>query len=318
MDAADHGLAVLCPVPEAFRIDVVGSDAVAVLHNLTTNDVRHLEVGGGCETFFTNVRGQVLVHGIAVRLQDRMSVVGLHPDPTAVAEHIDRYIIREDAQVLDRSEETITLLLAGKGLMEMLRSVAEAVGAPGPVSDQGTPAGIGPLPASPDLVPVRLPWRRPMIWINAGADLAGAVQQAVQSTDAHRLTRAEFEALRIESRWPKPGAEIGDKTLPQELDRDSQAISFTKGCYLGQETVARLDARGQVQKKLCLLRLPAGTSARGSDPVLSGAQEVGRLTSVAGHPDGTQVALAYLKRGFFEGQQPLCVGGTPAEYVSHR
>ncbi|RMF37331.1 MAG: hypothetical protein D6753_17755 [Planctomycetota bacterium] len=324
MSVSDRRLAVLWPVPSAFRIDVVGPDALSVLHNLTTNDVRRLEIGSGCETFLTNVRGQVLVHAITVRLPDRMAIMGLHPEPESLRAHIDRYIIREEAEVRDRSSDTETLVLVGRdaatGLQAMRANAALAaaakVGNAEPIdgSTEDNAADASAANAT-DLVHANLPWSIPAVWINASRDVSDRLRAVLQELDVHRLSETEFEGLRVAARWPKPGAEIGDKTLPQELDRDAQAISFTKGCYLGQETVARLDARGQVQKKLALLQLPAGLSAAPSDPVTCDDQVAGVLTSVAAQPDGSSLALAYLKRGFFDGSQPLQVGGVPVTFL---
>jgi folate-binding protein YgfZ len=129
-------------------------------------------------------------------------------------------------------------------------------------------------------------------------------------------SEAEFEWRRILSFWPRAGREIVEKSLPQELDRDAQAISFTKGCYLGQETIARLDARGQLQKKVCLLRIKTTTALPTGEAISRDGQPIGSVTSVAVDASaGCSLALAYLKRGNFEVGTALMCGSHSAEVI---
>ena len=118
----------------------------------------------------------------------------------------------------------------------------------------------------------------------------------------------DFERQRIASFWPLSGREILEKSIPQELDRDPSAISFTKGCYLGQETIARLDAIGQLQKKLCAVQINASAVVEPGAALMKADQQVGQITSAVLAANGNHVlALAYLRRGNFEpGLQLTC------------
>jgi folate-binding protein YgfZ len=116
-----------------------------------------------------------------------------------------------------------------------------------------------------------------------------------------------WETLRIKNFWPWYGVDIDERNLPQEIGIDARAISFNKGCYLGQETVARLDALGQVQKKLALVELHTDSDWRFSEPtelMLSG-KSIGTVSS-ASPSDATQnnrrlwIGLAMLRRGYME------------------
>jgi folate-binding protein YgfZ len=106
------------------------------------------------------------------------------------------------------------------------------------------------------------------------------------------------------------GEDIWEKCIPQELDRNAQAISFTKGCYLGQETIARLDALGQIQKKLCLLKID-GTSVQPGTAILADDKEVGTVSSVAPESDAT-FALGVIRRGYFDSGTVLTCNGAQA------
>ena len=96
--------------------------------------------------------------------------------------------------------------------------------------------------------------------------------------------QAAFDAARIEWGFPLVGHDISDANLPQEIARDKLAISFTKGCYLGQETVARIDALGHVNKTLVGLRFAGSTLPPAGSELLAGDQAVGQVTSSAYSP----------------------------------
>ena len=110
---------------------------------------------------------------------------------------------------------------------------------------------------------------------------------------------ASFHCVRTLAGFPWYGVDLDETNLPQEADRDALAISFTKGCYLGQETVARLDALGQVQRKLVRWSITGGVPAAGAT-LVAGEKTVGRLTSVAADDRGGAIAIGFARRSHFE------------------
>lgn len=111
------------------------------------------------------------------------------------------------------------------------------------------------------------------------------------------MARGDDEALaavRVASGWPLAGVDFGEAALPQELSRTTQAVSFTKGCYLGQETVARLDALGRVNKQL--VRVVAAEPIAAGSELVDGDKVVGTVTTVA-HVAGGFAGLAMVRRG---------------------
>ena len=134
---------------------------------------------------------------------------------------------------------------------------------------------------------------------------------------ARRAGPQAFEARRIEAGFPSYGPDISDKNLPQELARDARAISFTKGCYLGQETVARIDALGHVNQTLVGVRFENGASVSpGLELTVAGAA-AGRVTSAAYSPLlQAPLALAYVRRGSNQPGTRLDSPVGPAEVVS--
>jgi folate-binding protein YgfZ len=106
------------------------------------------------------------------------------------------------------------------------------------------------------------------------------------------------DIVRIEAGTPWFGRDVTDENLPQEVDRTPLAISFTKGCYLGQETVARLDAMGHVNRTLCGVRFPGPEVPSVGGEIRIDEKVVGRITSACWSPRlGTPLALAYMRRG---------------------
>jgi folate-binding protein YgfZ len=116
-----------------------------------------------------------------------------------------------------------------------------------------------------------------------------------------------WETLRIKNFWPWYGVDIDERNLPQEIGIDARAISFNKGCYLGQETVARLDALGQVQKKLALveLRTDSGWKFSGPTELMLSGKSIGTVTSASPSDTiengrGLWIGLAMLRRAHME------------------
>jgi ADP-ribose pyrophosphatase len=131
-----------------------------------------------------------------------------------------------------------------------------------------------------------------------------------------RATAAAWEAARIEAGTPT-SIDIPEKTLPQELDRDRRAISFTKGCYLGQETVARIDALGHVNRRLVAVAIDGGFHHAAGAVVRAGDEIVGRLTSVGYSPAlGGWLGLGLLHAKALDAGRSLEVDGDPARVVA--
>lgn len=257
-------------------VDVMGTDATQILNNLTTAEIKSLHPGQNTETFFTEVRGRTIGHGILIRTESGFRFVGAAGQSESIAAHIDRYTIREDAVATVRDDEFSAQIHKANESIANPNEVARCVQA---VLFQTN-------------------------WIGAATQIElFSIQDADQSGDpAVQL----FHDRRIAAGYPWHGIDFDHTNLPQEVDRDAAAISFTKGCYLGQETVARLDAMGQVQKKLIKLvvldgQLKVGDKILPSDQSMGG-KPIARVTSI--DSGGTEV-LAMVRRVWFESTGPL-------------
>lgn len=299
--AAPNGL--ILSLPTLAILDLDGKDATAILHNLTTNGIKTLQVEGdenpgiGVETFVTNVKGKCLGHVLAFRTSSGFRLIGAGPTAVSqngtsqsqtIAAHADRYTIREDAVPTVMDDQYRAWLMVG---------VREPTPAPDLSRRSVTVDGV-------EVNSYVVPWVGPMDGLPARLLLvptqAACSVEAILATfteagviaDPGRVvvidggaSVASFHAMRVASGFPWYGIDMDDSHLPQEVGREPQTISFTKGCYLGQETVARLDALGQVQKMLVpwALDLPANAPPPPADTKLfcGGEKPVGRLTSVA-------------------------------------
>jgi len=291
---ASAGTVFWAILPPRDTLFVTGRDAVRFIDNFQTAKVATLAPQTGTEAFFTDGRGQVIALANIFRPGSveggTGNVDGLWIDlPPGLAgrlrDHLEHYHIREDVEFRDASADRAGLLIGGPGAAAWL---AAGAGASPRLSITPPPGRLGHHPARLGGIAVHVAHND---WfgsggfhlITAAADrprlIAWLTDQGLPEVEAARL-----EEWRILAANPDP-ADIPDKTLPQELGRDARAISFTKGCYLGQETVARLDALGHVNRRLVTLAIdgsPPATPAAvmqttGSIP--GGGAPVGTITS---------------------------------------
>ena len=303
-------------LPSISVLDVLGKDAARIANNLCTADVVTLETGQGREAFVTDIRGKTVGHVCIFRADDGLRMIGAGPaafdsvgtmpspnQASAIAAHLDRYTLREQSVPEDKSDSLVGIVIdvptasrcesplteiAGEAKSIDLRSVSFTLG-------QSTPSLFSGNA-------YQMPW-----W-QGGAMLLiiepGATRVATDyliSINANEASMAEFHRLRIENRFPWFGVDLDASHLPQEADRDQNAISFTKGCYLGQETIARLDAMGQVQKKLVQWRLSCPATPVAGMELKDGDRVVGRLTSIASQDAPNEfLALGFARRTHFE------------------
>jgi folate-binding protein YgfZ len=197
----------------------------------------------------------------------------------ALVKHLDKYLFREQVTLHDRTVEWGELLVAGPAAEMYVRDV---------------PNSLTCMPSA---------WTPGQNFVVVGPRTDVEVWgERIVSAGVISCNIAALDALRIEAGYPIDGVDVTDKNLAQEVNRIERTISFQKGCYLGQETVARLDALGHVNKMLVGLKFAESgierVMPRGID-LTAGGQVVGQVTSAAFSPRlGMPVALAYVKQGY--------------------
>jgi len=285
--------------PSVSVISVIGEDRQRLLNGLVTCDVLALEPGRGTFGFFTDVKGHVLAD-VAVRATSDRLWLEL-PDSSIVdmAQHIEKYIVADRVEVL---------VPEAFGLLTLLGPRAGEVAA--------ELAGSQPLPAGPwDLeeaviegheavisaegrygVPAVSFWMSPSV----AGDLSKTLLDMADPGDLSRVGGEAVEVVRVEEGMPVFGRDYGEENLPQETGLDD-AVSYSKGCYLGQEVVARLEHRGQVARRVTRLSFPPGEPPAVGCALLMEERDAGRVTSVVPSPVGQQgTALAMLQRRALE------------------
>ena len=243
------------------QIEITGADRAQFLHNLCTNEVRKLAAGEGCEAFLLNVKGHIVGHVLLFVGPNSIVLETVPGQAEKLIGHLDRYLIREDVQLYDRSAQPSAqpiekqwgeLLLAGPRAEAIL--IEQGLKMPHEVRCAHSAAELRGIPV----------WIRRVDLVGPGAFLIASpmetldrVSQAIVAAGADWCATDVFDTVRIEQGMPWYGRDISEETLPQEIDRNAQAISFIKGCYLGQETVARIDALGHVNRLLRGVRFSA-------------------------------------------------------------
>jgi folate-binding protein YgfZ len=260
---------------------VTGPDAAEYLQGQLTNDVEALSPGDGQYAALLDRKGHMQGDMRVLRPSAEELLLDTEPEALAAARrHLEMYSIGRDVKVTDVSEERTILSLIGPRAVD----VAGTAALPENACEASTVAGVECL-AVGTRVGIDL--------IAATAD-AGRLREALGEAGAVEVSPEAAEILRIEAGVPRFGAEMGTETMPAEAGIVADAISFTKGCYIGQETVARLHYKGRPNRHLRGLRLSA--PAEPGAALALGEKEVGKLGSAAVSPALGPIGLAILRR----------------------
>ncbi|HEY4307808.1 MAG TPA: glycine cleavage T C-terminal barrel domain-containing protein [Pirellulales bacterium] len=302
----------LVDLSDRTQIELTGADRQSFLHNLSTNEVRRLATGAGCEAFLCNVQGHTLALVNIFCGAETLVIETVPGEEAKLLKHLDKYLIREKVELHGRSEPWAELLLAGPRAESLLQGSANAL------LQRTFDSVTGQLANVPVSIR-RVDFTQPTgFLISCDRTLAGDLWKHLRDAGARPCGREAFEIARIEAGTPFYGRDLTDGNLPQELARDARAISFTKGCYIGQETVARLDALGHVNRTLCGVRF-AGPEVPpvGIEFTDDAGKSLGQVTSAAFSPRlNAPLALAYVRRGSNAPGTKIATAAGPAEVIS--
>ena len=269
---------------------VSGPDATSFLQSIVSQDLAPVGVGQTVASLLLQPQGKLDVAFRATLRErgDDGDVWWLDCEPQ-MAERLvtglSRFKIRVKAEIEDRSATCACGSIVGTRDV----SVDDAVTEPAPTgASRGRAHASGPV-------------RIDTVWgEHAGLDLVGdpgAVDRWLDAAGIRRGASDELEVLRIESGIPAQGVDVDDGTIPQEAFLERDAVSFTKGCFIGQELVCRIDARGHVNRFLRRLELPGGVVPPHGSDVHHGGKVVGVVTSAVADPgEDRVVALAMIRR----------------------
>ena len=273
------------------RLVVSGEDAVDLLERLSTNALTELAVGEGAATVLTTNKGRILDLLLVLRREADLLVLTGPGNQGRVSEWVDFYTFVEDVSVEDLTSTTAMLGVVGPGAAAVVEAVTGVAAAELALyeSRAGTVGGVEALVVRGD------PVGEPGYHVVVAADARQVALDALLSVDAVQVGAEALDLVRIERGVPAFGHELSEDFNPLEAGL-IDIISFTKGCYVGQEVVARLNTYDKVQKRLMRMRWSAGAGpGPGAKLVLDGRQ-VGVVTSAAVSPDGGGVGLGYVRR----------------------
>jgi folate-binding protein YgfZ len=282
----------------AGKLVLTGPDAPMFLGNLCTNDVKNLPLGGGCEAYFCDPRAKVQFQAwiYHVRLADGRHAMWVETNPgrnADLAKYLDRYLISERVEIADRTAEFAQLHLAGPAAKAVLE---KALG--DPVPDVAEFLHFERTFGANATCSVR---RRDPLGL-PGYDLVCLVERAegvrgmLVAAGAAPAGPDVFETLRVEAGTPFFGPDIDANRFVMEVGRAERAVSYTKGCFLGQEPIVMArDRAGHVNRAFLTLKVLGGGPLPAGSKVFHDGQEVGVVTSSVASPRVGVVALAYLR-----------------------
>lgn len=289
-------------------LELTGEDRSRFLGSQMTSDVAALGPGEANYGLFVSAKGRVEADAVVLAGSDRLLIELPAGCSVAIGERLSKYVIVDRVEI-DSSAGWRALTLAGPRAPELLTTV------------------LGEAPAEPwrhraascaghELWAAYQPlFRRPAftLWQRPGS-VADILARLVAEEGVVPVGWRALEGHRVELGWPAFGRDFGPENFPQECGLEDDAVSYTKGCYLGQEVVARIHYRGGVQRRLCQLRLTGVEAGALGSSLLGEGREVGRLTSFAALPEG-ELGLAILHRRAEAGAKLEVEGGGTAEVV---
>jgi len=287
------------------KLRVLGEDRARLLHAMTTQDVKSLNPGPGCYAFFLNAQGRIL-GDVNVFCREDHFLLDTEPETRQkLFDHIDRYIIADDVTLEDATGEIATIALEGP----QAAAILDRLGAPAPEMDYSTRDWDGMIIA-----------RVTSTGAGGFSIFLDAAKKGdlIASLDAEGIAEAtadDARVVRIEHGRPRYGEEITERYLVQETAQ-LQAVSFSKGCYLGQEIVERVRSRAQIHRVLRRIEVDlsdtppaAGSKLKSAD----GQADAGEIASATFSPAlGKVAALAYVRTQFAEPGMELRLGDVRA------
>jgi folate-binding protein YgfZ len=253
-----------------------GPDAVTYVHDQLTNDVEGLEPGTGCYAALLDRKARMQADLRVLRIAaDELLLDCDETGREALGAHLGRYRVGRDVEFENLAESHVVLSVIGPA--------AASATAAGPLAPEHAhrEATVGGRPAR-------------AVATDLGSEDLAAIEAALAEGGVERVDAVAAEIARVESGRPRFGREMTTETIPQEAGINERAVSFSKGCYIGQETVARLHYRGKPNRHLRGLRLsdqaPAGAAVRLGD------RELGRIGTAVLSPALGPIALAVLRR----------------------
>ncbi len=301
--------AALVDRSERGRIAAVGADRLTYLHAMLTNDIASLRPGTGCYAAYLTPQGRMIADMLVLELGD-LTLVDVESSARAVVlQKLEQFIFSEDVRLSDLTSELAGLRVCGPRAADVLAATFSPVGQGG-----GVPFSLADLSTLSEYHSLRASFHGTSVVIAADRELgvpafdlylnreqAGPFEDALRASGAVTASPGAADVLRIEAGRPRFGVDMDETTIPLEAGIEQRAISFTKGCFPGQEVITRVLHRGhgRIARKLVGLRCEGGVEPAAGDVVMAGDREAGKVTSATMSPVlECPIALGYVQRDF--------------------
>jgi aminomethyltransferase len=296
---AAHTSAIVIDRSDLGMLKFTGKSRLDLINRMSTQGVLNLQPGEGAATILTTDIGRIIDR--LLLYADRESVYCLTGEDNAdnIAAYLRRFVFfMDDFQVEDLSASTVVLAVYGSKPGPALTELFDPVDIPLHHWKQGDLNGAPIYLHRTDAI------AGAGYFVTCHEDDRLALEQALLAASITPAGEEAFEVLRIESRQPRFGRELTLDYIPLETGLWAD-VSFNKGCYTGQEIIARLESRGRLAKRL--VHLTAAGPIQAGDALMAGKKSAGAVTSASTGPLGTQ-ALGYVKSAVLEQNQPLTAG----------
>lgn len=292
-------------------IEVTGAEALMFLNGLITNDVKTLEDNSWMLAAFPNVQGRLLAFARVMRLGDKFLFDTESASFETVLNNLSRFTLAGDFRVADLSNEINMLSIQGAKAKEIVRNL---------FGDEAADIKDNHITSINNGFIIRATHTAEDGFdIFVDAKNFDEVKTSLLNEGAKLISKDALEVLRIEAGIPRYGVDMNETTVVLETGLDD-AVSFTKGCYVGQEIIARIHFRGHVAKKLTGISFEENVSVKPEDKIKTpdGAKEIGRITSVAFSPKLQKtIALGFVRYEHLADGKELLVISDERELKAH-
>ncbi len=282
-------------------LKATGDDSLDLLNRLSTNRVDHLEPGHWAPTVLTSDRGRIVDLLCVVHAAECVYLLTSPGQQQPVIEWLDKYTIMEDLEVEDVSGSMAVIALAGNEAAEALNLATDE---PDYLPGQTYPAPTVDIGGAEAISVGRPLGELPCRLLITRADAADGIIAALGAAGAEAVCDEDWETLRVGSGAPAFGSEMGDPYNPLEAGLIG-VIDFTKGCYIGQEVIARLDSYDKVQKYMAVLHFSEGADASVGAALAHEGRTAGEVTSLYRTLAGELRGLGYVRTAAAEPGQTL-------------
>ena len=284
--AETGGAPVFARLSGCLALEATGADAVEFLHGQLANDVKGLRDGATTRSLLLNHKGHAMAEAQVARLGPRRLVMVVDDEKGAwVQDTLARHVVFDEVELTPVLGAVITV--QGVRAPEAVSSLGVAAPEGGEVAQLGESGHVYPTRRSGA-------GGYDVLLLGDGAkERAAEIERVLAGGGAARVDGAAIDSARVLALVPAAGRDGGEGVLPQEAGLEG-LVSFRKGCYLGQEIMARIEARGSVMRR-ALTALELSSEPAGPDVTLEG-RVVGRLGTVAMLPDGRLAALSVLRK----------------------